>query len=316
MQATLLLKKARDAFPNLYQAVEDHADRPTPYVFISQTAFFRAINSLQITPQQYLEERLSPPFLQSLAVWRIGKQVFRFDPTLQEELCKSVISDIPGEMLQRLPVWAPYIEWTHQRKLFAEEEPSPIHGFFASIEQDQDQQEYLLLHFVEEQIVSLRLPLNLSLQEALKLHIDNMQRQGTEAQNPNTPALLEAFQSVLGEWEALISGALSLLLYLCSEQADLNKAATNPTPQKTKRGMRLFAASGEVIIETGFQLGRRLRQNSNPQSTGASVRPHLRRAHWHTYKVGPGRQQSILKWLHPILVGEDLPLSIRNVKPS
>lgn len=33
-----------------------------------------------------------------------------------------------------------------------------------------------------------------------------------------------------------------------------------------------------------------------------TVRPHIRRAHWHTYLTGTGREKRILKWILPILV--------------
>lgn len=41
-----------------------------------------------------------------------------------------------------------------------------------------------------------------------------------------------------------------------------------------------------------------------PGRTHASPRPHIRRGHWHTYKVGPGRTEKRLKWLPPVMVGK------------
>jgi hypothetical protein len=55
--------------------------------------------------------------------------------------------------------------------------------------------------------------------------------------------------------------------------------------------------------------------------THASPRPHVRRAHWHTYWTGPRKdpqkRKPVLKWLSPILVnvedGADMPVTIRKV---
>lgn len=42
-----------------------------------------------------------------------------------------------------------------------------------------------------------------------------------------------------------------------------------------------------------------LSSSSEPRGT---VKPHIRRAHWHTYLSGKGREKRILKWVLPILV--------------
>jgi hypothetical protein len=42
------------------------------------------------------------------------------------------------------------------------------------------------------------------------------------------------------------------------------------------------------------------------------VAPHVRRAHFHTYRVGPGRAGSVVKWLPPIPINMDGP----SVRPS
>ena len=54
-----------------------------------------------------------------------------------------------------------------------------------------------------------------------------------------------------------------------------------------------------------------------PEGAGASVRPHVRRAHWHTYRIGEGRAERVLRWLPPIPVNVtdvgELPAVIRRV---
>lgn len=41
--------------------------------------------------------------------------------------------------------------------------------------------------------------------------------------------------------------------------------------------------------------------SSSPAFKG-TVRPHIRRAHWHTFLMGAGRGKRTLKWLPPTFV--------------
>ena len=98
---------------------------------------------------------------------------------------------------------------------------------------------------------------------------------------------------------------------------------------KTKKGLRIFPPDRPNKWEVGYRLGAALRQalsEHHPEecaSTGThgSPRPHVRRAHWHTFWVGhrdlPESRRAILRWLHPILVNvqdvEDLTTTVREV---
>ena len=46
------------------------------------------------------------------------------------------------------------------------------------------------------------------------------------------------------------------------------------------------------------------------------VRPHMRRAHWHRYHIGKGRQETKLIWLAPTYVcgNHEIPVTIREIK--
>jgi hypothetical protein len=45
------------------------------------------------------------------------------------------------------------------------------------------------------------------------------------------------------------------------------------------------------------------------------TRPHIRRAHWHRYRIGQGRKQMKTVWVAPIYVcgGKEIPVTIREV---
>ena len=143
-------------------------------------------------------------------------------------------------------------------------------------------------------------------------------------------------QSPEGEVERLVgdvSPLVSLVLYLCSQAAEIREAGagkrvpTHPKPQKTKKGVRIFAPDHPSRWEVGYRLGAALRQalsaHEPAESTGthASPRPHIRRAHWHSFWVGkrdqPDARKATLKWLPPIPVNvqgvEDLTTTVRDV---
>jgi len=86
-----------------------------------------------------------------------------------------------------------------------------------------------------------------------------------------------------------------------------------PRPTKTRdSGWRYFPPENPTIWNVGSHLGAALRAAYERESrdlggTHASPRPHIRRAHWHSYWTGPRkdpeRRRLILKWLHPMVVG-------------
>jgi hypothetical protein len=120
-----------------------------------------------------------------------------------------------------------------------------------------------------------------------------------------------------------------LLLYICSENADVSKpdhAVTRASvkPVKTKTGLRIFPPDLPRVWDVGVRIGAALRRartvdeaNETAGGSHQRPRPHVRRAHWHTYRIGPKRAGTTLKWLPPIAVNIDdpdaLPAVIRPV---
>lgn len=102
-----------------------------------------------------------------------------------------------------------------------------------------------------------------------------------------------------------IVACVSALTYLCSVNAELR-----PLPSSVNR--RQIKGSGKrqskppKVIAVGYQVGaalrayRRSERQAIAASSGRTMRPHVRRAHFHTYRVGAGRTDSIVKWLSPI----------------
>jgi hypothetical protein len=113
------------------------------------------------------------------------------------------------------------------------------------------------------------------------------------------------------DWEREVVQALrrcaSIMLYLCATNADLEEMPTPPRGgQRAARRRRLLAAK---VVKVGWRLGAQLRahrvketHSTAGEPSGRHVRPHVRRAHFHTYRIGPRREQVEVKWLSAIPV--------------
>jgi hypothetical protein len=102
---------------------------------------------------------------------------------------------------------------------------------------------------------------------------------------------------------------LALLVYLVSDEADVQDARVR-LPRERKGSKGLLARGETRVVQVGFRLGVALRSgagngqyDSNVSISGPrSVCAHVRRAHLHTFRRGPGRSERFIKWLPPIAV--------------
>ena len=100
---------------------------------------------------------------------------------------------------------------------------------------------------------------------------------------------------------------LNALAYLCSANSDI-AAVYSPTAEKRRNNAK--RRSQATWHEVGYRIGAELRnynrtKHKRGEKTGRTVRPHMRRAHWHRFWVGPrdGDRRLVLKWLAPTMVG-------------
>lgn len=116
--------------------------------------------------------------------------------------------------------------------------------------------------------------------------------------------------------------AVNLVLYLCSDDADMTREGLEDRKAKVAKdlslGRRVYQADKIKTWDVGMRLGSEIRgwmkqedsgDRAGPEGVGESPRPHVRRAHWHTFLVGPrsGGQQRRPKWLPPIPVNVNTP---------
>jgi hypothetical protein len=267
--------------------------------------------------------------LGALAAWRVTQGVYRFDPTVLDALWETpVVGDIPSEVLYHLPEWCVYVPTPEQRWHGA-----TLHGFFAHLEHD-----------MNDKRTELRFVLDLSGPggdelDVLPIHLGQggvaggvatMMRESAR----HTPVSVQMPDGLVEELTDDVSPLVSVVLYLCSQAAEIQdgrggkRVPVRPQSVKTKKGLRLFPPDRPTPWEVGYRLGAGLRRAwaaqevaSATPSTHASPRPHIRRAHWHSYWVGPRgvaeTRSVVLKWLPPIPVNvhdtEELTPTVRDV---
>lgn len=275
-------------------------------------------------------DRLTPQLagdvgrLGALYAWRYSQGIYRFDEEVYRALVETPVDgDLPSDVLLRLPEWCVYIETPG-----LEWGDAPLYGFFAHLEWDANTGRMELRFLLDAEVALQPLPVHLGvggiaegLDEAARECRKHAVAMGLPAPGP------------LSEVRPALEPLFSLLLYLCSENAEIGEGDHGPRlpqPKRTKKGLRYFPPDKPTEWGVGLRLGaalRRARQQSEGRDERATEdrghappRPHIRRAHWHTYCVGKDRSGRVLKWLPPIPVNLDdpnqLPATRRPVRSS
>ncbi|MGO4815337.1 AcrVA2 family anti-CRISPR protein [Cupriavidus sp. 2MCAB6] len=245
----------------------------------------------------------------TIAAWRVTQGIYRIDPTVYDALCATpVTGELPAALLRHLPEWCVYLETPgmHWDDLL-------VYGVFANLCETNTGREVLMLQLNYTDGL-LTCPIDLTrrtLGEAIRGMFQSMREDGMAPEpdfERNMPTLLPRI--------------LSLLLYLCSEAAEIGDGASRPSrpvPKRTKKGVRMFAAQRPVCWDVATRLGAALRRAGRDAAgdaagagdgagTHAGPRPHIRRAHWHTYLSGPrDSAKRTLRWMPPIPVNVETP---------
>lgn len=107
----------------------------------------------------------------------------------------------------------------------------------------------------------------------------------------------------------------ALLLYLVSDKADISPESDAAEVRdrivlNERRGIRNFQSPKVKPWEVGFRIGAEIRSYETKvaeaaaySGTGSTMRPHVRRAHWHSFWTGPRDQPALrrkrVRWLPP-----------------
>lgn len=283
-----------------------------PYTkWVPKGGFSQLMQSLQVGNLSSLPTwiQLQTP-ASTVIPWRYTKRIYRFDPDLYRELVATPMKgEIPVDVVQRIPEWTLYIEM---------QDEDEVQGFFVSLDVSpmNPSQSELRFVFLTKKGSYTTIPVPLAkgtIEESLQSLV-----QDAESFGAGKDFLTELSADFDVMCKPLVEKAVSLLLYICSDEPDIrDRDAPDWGPNfpraKFVRGKeKLFAADRVRTVEVGSEIGAQLREadsdTSDPSApTGRTVRSHLRRGHWHGFWTGPrkvntDRQKFILKWLPPIFV--------------
>jgi hypothetical protein len=256
-----------------------------------------------------------PGVLDALAARRPTQGIYRFHPALLDALWDtSLTGDIPAELLRQLPEWCVYVE-TPDRSAGR---GKPIHGFFAHVVRCPDGHDELRL------LLDFALPHPMLVDESIPL-VGNLEA-GLRAKSREQNADIDLVHDVFVRDRVGYAQLVSLLLFLCSAEMEVRDAAGQKKapkkprlrrPKKRGKMARLPAAKEATVWETAFRLGERLETAGEAAAgTGRKLRPHVRRAHWHSYWRGPRdgeERRRTLKWISPLLINAESVARIKRV---
>lgn len=240
-----------------------------------------------------------------LGTWSKTQGIYRFDPDVYAALMDAPFDgDIPCSVLRALPEWCVYIE-TPGLTLVGN---SACEGCWVRFVGDVGDEKQLSLGILFDVplLASLGNPVVASFSvpmESVSLaSVVERYRSATVGMIGSEPSLNvlagghEGVGSLMGDLHGAVAKVLSLLLYICT-QNDYSggrdgSAPANPQPKKTKNGLRMLSPSAPAYWDVGVRMGSELRRIDAASAIVAeeergTVRPHIRRHHWHGFRTGP-----------------------------
>lgn len=241
-----------------------------------------------------------------LSTWTYTKGVYKIDKELQRELSKSEYKgNLDVEMFERLPEYAICIQLEEEIELKHHNGYDlRFDTFWVTLTSDNNGFKLLLATVYDYNMNSFNhiyIPLN-----------ENIGIDSFEFDN-NNELYMEA-KMVEGKYVSNVRQILPYILYIVSEGADIsNENQEYFTPKQIneiqrKGELKLFVADKVTVYNVGNKIGEKIRKYyKDLSSNGGTVRPHIRRGHWHTYLTGSrsGKRERVLKWLFPMFINED-----------
>jgi len=263
--------------------------------------------------------------LTTALIWSRSKMVYRFDDTLADTLSAQPLDGkIPIEILNYLPNQCIFIE----RDMVFDD--CKIIGFFAWLDWGaKDNIKLLRIDFMRPfgYAKSANIPITGgTIKESLSM-LMNSYKHPEQLRNYTLDDFFNAppIQTVIK--------CINLLLYLCSEKPDMpDVTELHARRSRNSYGIPKRAAQWEVGTRIGAALRKAIKAEvknkilsnefETSETSRSTPRPHMRRAHWHSFWKGkrnsPNRKL-ILRWLSPIVVNFDeneLPTVVSPVKGS
>ncbi|MFI5304982.1 MAG: AcrVA2 family anti-CRISPR protein [Nitrospiria bacterium] len=261
--------------------------------------------------------------LAAYSSWRVSKGIYRFDPDLYRELLITPFDgNLPSDVLTRILEYCLYVETPD---MFINN--TEIHGFYYRLDFNEDVNRYIASFLLDADPN----PWPISIQLGSWTLAEGLER-NTKDIIENASGPLTVDPNLTRKFVTLVKPFLNLILYICSENAEIGdgeKTPGFPKLVKTKKGTKMFVPGGPTVWDVGLRIGAALRrareverrENGDPQR---SVRPHIRRAHWHKYWIGTKKlkdgveRRFVHNWIPPIPVKvedyDKLPAVVKPVR--
>lgn len=244
----------------------------------------------------------------AVGAWRQGRSIYRVEAETAAALADTDLPDeIPAQALLELPEWGLYLTGM-------DTEP-PLNGAFIHLDWNFTRHRpelWIVADLGGELDLLVSVPLFLD-HPSLTASLEHAIRTAGPAEPQSDDVVdLDAsdflpegddYRSLLG----IVRPIVAALLYICSTEPDIvdpdrpgarPRRAARPAaqPQVWEVGYRISTALRQARIDHGAQEG----HHNSPVA-------HLRRAHWHTYWMGPksdpDQRRTELRWISPVLVG-------------
>lgn len=277
-----------------------------------------------------------------------GRGIYRFDPDLLPIILDSETESVPKDVMLHLPEYSCFVPCTKDPfPKVLQQSLEGLQGIFVHIDEDSNNNDAELrftLIFPEkeekDQLLRYYLPLQHdSIEACLQDMIDLTSKEISQSKTDVSISYDEARDAVLAsDIVPHVRCLCSLALALCCQNIEITPA--NLAAQNTLAKKSLSRQSGNIIMQTethkwdvGVRIGSAIRLGKKEQITRSSemdsiggsrhpVRPHIRKAHYHHYWIGPRsneERERIVRWIPPTPVAipkdgqEDMPTVIHPV---
>ena len=334
----LALEDVKGKYPGVWQTIDKQISHSRKYTagwakscFIPVGMVFNMLESVRTDMHPALRREwlnCEAARIGALAAWRVTQGVYRFDEDIAASLIETPIEcNFPFEILKRLPEWCIYIETPDL--IVAD---IPIYGAWFHIDSNGVNRPDEFRIFVD---TDYPMPILLEMNDG---SIDSLIRKRIVFTDDGQKMDEESHNSCINVMVEIASKLLPLVLYVCSQSAEIGdgtKLPSNPKPTKIKHGeLRHFPPNRVTTWDVGVRVGSAIRSARHSESQhgsgglGGSLRPHIRRAHWHSSRIGPRKlsdgtiinaqaRDLVVRWQPPIAVNvvdvADLPATIRPV---
>jgi len=264
-----------------------------------------------------------------LRIWGLTKSVYHFHPSVVQMLLSTPHGDIPHEALYNLPQWCVYVHippgmFTYTPIRGGDE--VEVSGFYAMLDAQPKGAEFRkdigpdgrlekighLLHLVIDrkkaapydvagELVRMSIPLAGTIRESVE-----MMAYGQDA------VTADEREGMID----LLSRLVGPVLYLSARNREISGEPCNPDrvrfepPQKKGRRRSLARRPPVQVWQVAWRAGAALEPSTRSEAgeapTGVTVKPHVRRAHFHSYWCGPGRERCEVRWLGPVFVNSSM----------